>query len=133
VRDRLLAPEPLPIVWRVLGWTGILLLATGPVVAFWAGRLERRPARGVIEVAGFTAMGLSSLLIVFALAGDALHLRAWLGAGGFTLAVVGGALAVLVAALWRARGPAVGRGVGVAVRGLPCDLGGPRLRPLSCL
>src|SRR5207253_4223314 len=133
VGERLLAQESLPIVWRVLGWTGILLLATGPVVAFWAGRSERLPARGVIEVAGFTAMGLSSLLIVFALAGDALHLRAWLGAGGFTLAVVGGALAVLVAALWRARRPAMVRVVEVPIAGLPSDLEGFRIVQLSDL
>src|SRR5689334_16392253 len=81
VGERILGQEPLPVVWRVLGWAGLLLLAAGPVLAFTAGRSPRLPARRVIEVAGFTAMGLSSLLIVFAFAGDVLRLRAWLGAG----------------------------------------------------
>src|SRR5437879_6111951 len=81
---RLLGPAPLAAGLRVLAWAGILLLALGPIVALWAGRArwaERSPAKPILEAAGFTAMGLSSLLIVFALAGDALHARAWLGAG----------------------------------------------------
>src|SRR5437879_4583401 len=95
VGERILGQEPLPVVWRALGWAGLLLLAAGPVLAFTAGRSPRLPARRVIEVAGFTAMGLSSLLIVFAFAGDVLRLRAWLGAGASTLAGVGGALLAL--------------------------------------
>lgn len=130
---RLLSEEPLSAAWKALGWTGILLLATGPVLAFWAGRSERLPARGMIQVAGFTAMGLSSLLIVFALTGDALHVRAWLGAGGFTLAVVGGAVMVLVAGLWMARRPAKVRVVEVPITGLPSDLEGFRIVQLSDL
>jgi predicted MPP superfamily phosphohydrolase len=133
VGERLLAQEPLPRVWQILGWAGILILATGPVLAFWAGRSERLPARRVIEVAGFTAMGLSSLLIVFALVGDALHARAWLGASGFALAVLGCALAVLVAGLWIARRPATVRVVDVPISGLPSDLEGFRIVQLSDL
>ena len=93
VGQRLLAPPPLPLGWRLLGWLGILLLVLAPFVALVAGRTERLPAKRGLEVAGFTAMGLSSLLIVFVLAGDALHVRAWLGVAGFRLAVVGGAVA----------------------------------------
>src|SRR5690348_13878666 len=133
VGERLLAQEPLPRVWQILGWAGILILATGPVLAFWAGRSERLPARRVIEVAGFTAMGLSSLLIVFALVGDALRARAWLGASGFALAVLGCALAVLVAGLWVARRPATVRVVDVPITGLPPDLEGFRIVQLSDL
>lgn len=133
VGERLLAPGTLPIGWRVTGWAGILLLALGPVAALWAGRAERLPAKRVVEVAGFTAMGLSSLLIVFALAGDVLHARAWLGAGGFRVAVVGGALVVLAIGLWRARRPAVVRVVDVPITGLPSDLEGFRIVQLSDL
>src|SRR2546422_8570041 len=114
VGRRLLAPTSLAHGWRLLGWVGILLLVLAPFVALFAGRTERLPAKRGLEVAGFTAMGLSSLLIVFALAGDVLHVRAWLGVGGSQLAVVGGATAVLLIGLWRgARAPAA-RGVGAA-------------------
>src|SRR5881275_3619431 len=107
VGQRLLAPTSLAPGWRLLGWVGILLLVLAPFVALVAGRTERLPAKRGLEVAGFTAMGLSSLLIVFALAGDALHVRAWLGVGTFQLGVVGSAVAVLVIGLWRARRPAI--------------------------
>src|SRR2546421_9296589 len=115
VGQRLLAQPPLAPGWRLVGWVGVLLLVLAPFVALVAGRTERLPAKRGLEVAGFTAMGLSSLLIVFALAGDALHARAWLGVGGFQLAVVGGAGAVLGMGLGLARGPAAGRGGGVPV------------------
>src|SRR5437867_11548844 len=133
VGQRLLAQTSLAPVWRVLGWVGILLLVLAPFVALGAGRTERLPAKRGLEVAGFTAMGLSSLLIVFALAGDVLHLRGWLGAGGFSAAVVGGAVAVLVIGLWRARRPAMVRVVDVPITGLPSDLEGFRIAQLSDL
>jgi len=133
VGQRLLTPTPLAIGWRLLGWAGIVLLVLAPFVALIAGGTDRIPARGGLEVAGFTAMGLSSLLIVFALAGDALHVRAWLGVAGFRLAVVGGAVAVLVAGLWRARRPARVRVVDVPIARLPSDLEGFRIVQLSDL
>src|SRR5437879_582253 len=119
--------------WRVLGWAGILLLVLAPFVALAAGRTERLPAKRGLEVAGFTAMGLSSLLIVFALAGDVLHVRAWLGVGGSQLTVVGGAMVVLLIGLWRARRPATVRVVAVPITGLPSDLEGFRIAQLSDL
>src|SRR5256884_9538423 len=124
VGQRLLAPTSLAPGWRLLGWVGILLLILAPFVALFAGRTERLPTNRGLEVAGFTAMGLSSLLIVFALAGDALHARAWLGVGGFQLAVVGGAVVVLVMGLWLARRPATGGVVGVPVPGPPSGFPG---------
>src|SRR5256884_9385029 len=126
VGQRLLGQTPLAPGWRLLGWSGILLLVLAPFVALVAGRTERLPARRGLEVVGFTAMGLSSLLIVFALAGDALHVRAWLGVGGFQLAVVGGAMAVLLIGLWRGRRPAPGRVGGGLVPGVPAGLDGWR-------
>jgi len=97
------------------------------------GTVERLPAKRGLEVAGFTALGLSSLLIVFALAGDVLHLRAWLGAGGSSAVVVGGRVAVLLIGLWRARRPAMVRVVDVPITGLPSDLQGFRIAQLSDL
>src|SRR3989449_8947940 len=114
VGQRLLAQTSLAPAWRVLGWIGILLLVLAPFVALVAGRTERLPAKRGLEVAGFTAMGLSSLLIVFALAGDVLHVRAWLRLGRPPLAVVGGATAVLLIGLWRGGGPPAGAGGGAA-------------------
>ncbi len=133
VGQRLLAQTSLAPAWRVLGWAGILLLVLAPFVALGAGRTERLPAKRGLEVAGFTAMGLSSLLIVFALAGDVLHVRAWLGVGGSQLAVVGGAMVVLLIGLWRARRPATVRVVAVPITGLPSDLEGFRIAQLSDL
>src|SRR2546430_14917151 len=80
-----LARRPLGAPWRVVAWGAVLLLALGPFVAFWAGRAElaqRLAAKRPLEVAGFTAMGLSSLLIVFVLVGGGLPPRAWLRPGG---------------------------------------------------
>ena len=133
VGRRLLAQTPLAPAWRLLGWVGILLLVVAPFVALFAGRAERLPAKRGLEVAGFTALGLSSLLIVFALAGDVLHLRAWLGAGGSSAVVVSGALGVLLIGLWRARRPAMVRVVDVPISGLPSDLQGFRIAQLSDL
>src|SRR6266436_7911985 len=131
--QRLLAQTALAPAWRLFGWFGILLLVVAPFVALFAGRSERMPAKRGLEVAGFTALGLSSLLIVFALAGDLLHLRAWLGAGGSSAVVVGAAVAVLLIGLWRARRPAMVRVVDVPITGLPSDLEGFRIAQLSDL
>src|SRR2546430_16359631 len=75
------------------------------------------------------AMGLSSLLIVFVLAGDVLHVQAWAGAGLFSAGVVGGAIAVLVAGSWRARRPAGRRGGGASPHLPPPPEGVPLLPP----
>ena len=133
VGQRLLAQTPLAPVGRLFGWVGVLLLVVAPFVALFAGRSERLPAKRSLEVAGFTALGLSSLLIVFALAGDVLQLRAWLGAGGSSAVVLGGAVAVLLIGLWRARRPAMVRVVDVPITGLPSDLQGFRIAQLSDL
>ncbi len=139
VGRRLFSHGPVPAPWSALAWTGLILLALGPVVALWAGRSGRgRPAeqlraKRVLVVAGFTAMGLSSLLIVFALAGDALRLRSWIGVVGFNVAVLGGALAVLAIGIWRARRPAAVRVVDVPITDLPPDLEGFRIVQLSDL
>ena len=132
VGKRLLGHVPVDGVWHVAGWIAILLLALAPFAAFYAGRAERVAAKPALEWAGFTAMGLSSLLIVFVLVGDLLGARVWADAGLFSTGVVGGALAVMVLGSWRARRPAVVR-VDVPIAGLPEDLEGFRIVQLSDL
>ncbi len=132
VGQRLLGQVPLAPGWRLLAWAGILVLVLAPFVALYAARAERLFGKQVLEAAGFTLVGLSSLLIVFVLAGDVLHLRAWVGAGMFSAGVLAGAVLVLVLGSWRARRPAVVR-VDVPIAGLPVDLEGFRIVQLSDL
>ncbi|HEX9282887.1 MAG TPA: metallophosphoesterase [Gemmatimonadales bacterium] len=132
VGQRLLDQAPLALGWRLLGWAGILLLVLAPFVAFFAMRTQGLPGRRVLEAVGFMLVGLSSLLIVFVLAADLLHLRAWVGAGTFSAGVVGGALAVLALGVRRAAWPVVVR-VNVPIAGLPRDLEGFRIVQLSDL
>lgn len=132
LRQRLLTHTPLAVGWRVAGWVAIVLLAVAPFTALFAGRARRRPITSVLEWAGFSAMGLSSLLIVFTLAGDALHLRVWVGADAFSVGVAASALTVLAAGAWRARHPGV-RTVQVPIAHLPDDLEGLRIVQLSDL
>ncbi len=132
VGQRLLGQAPLPLGGRLLGWAGILILVVAPFVAFYAVRAERLPGKAVLEAAGFTLVGLSSLLIVFVFAGDVLHLRAWVGAGMFSAGVLAGTLVVLVLGSWHARRPAVVR-VDVPIADLPPDLEGFRIVQLSDL
>lgn len=132
VGQRLLAPAGIAPVWQGAGWMVMLLLALAPFAAFFAGRAGPVPAKPALEWAGFTAMGLSSLLIVFVLLGDLLHLRTWLGAGLFSAGVVSGALVILVLGAWRAGRPAVVR-VHVPIDNLPADLEGFRIVQLSDL
>ncbi len=131
--QRLLTHAPLAAGWRAAGWAAVVLLALAPFTAFFAGRARRGPLTSVLEWAGFSAMGLSSLLIVFVLAGDALHLRAWVGADAFSVGVVVSALTVLAAGTWRARRPARVRTVRVPIAHLPGDLEGLRIVQLSDL
>ena len=130
--QRLLTHTSLAAGWRALGWVAIVLLVLAPFAALFAGRTQRGRLTSALEWAGFSAMGLSSLLIVFVLAGDALHVRAWLGPSAFSIGSVGSAVAVVVAGMWRARRPGV-RTVDVPIAGLPGDLEGLRIVQLSDL
>ncbi|HVH10786.1 MAG TPA: metallophosphoesterase, partial [Gemmatimonadales bacterium] len=135
VGERLLAHAPVGLAGRVAGWAAIALLAVAPLAAFaalWSRRAPERPGAAALEWVGFTGVGLSSLLIVFVVAADVLHVRAWLGPGGFAAGVVGAALAVLLAGVWRARRPGVVR-VRVPIARLPPDLEGLRIVQLSDL
>lgn len=132
VGQRLLAPVGITPVWQGAAWMVLVLIALAPFAAFFAGRAGPVPAKPALEWTGFTAMGLSSLLIVFVLVGDLLHLRTWLGAGLFSAGVVSGALLVLVLGAWRAGRPAVVR-LDVPIDHLPADLEGFRIVQLSDL
>jgi uncharacterized protein len=132
VGQRLLAHLPLGLAARSAGWTAVLALALAPFAAFVASRAGRGSGKPVLAWAGFTAMGLSSLLVVFVLAADLLQARTWLGAGVLSTTVVGGALIVLVAGAWRAQRPVVVR-VAVPIANLPAALEGFRIVQLSDL
>ena len=129
---RLFAHAPIAAGWRALGWAGVLLLALAPFVAFVAGRGERASARSPLPGAAFTAMGLSSLLIVLAVAADVLRLSTWLGPGTISIGIAGGALILLGVGAWQARRPVVVR-VAVPIANLPADLEGFRIVQLSDL
>jgi predicted MPP superfamily phosphohydrolase len=129
---QLLSPAVIPQPWRAAGWTVMALLALAPFAAFFASRAASVPVKPALEWGGFSAMGLSSLLIVFVLVGDVLGLRGWLGPGLFSTGVVSGALLVVLLGAWRAQRPAVVR-VAVPIDHLPVDLEGFRIVQLSDL
>ncbi len=130
---RLLGHAPLGDAARPLAWAGLMLLALAPFGALFAGRAERVAFRTALEWVGFTAMGLSSLLIVFFLAADLLHVRSWgIGDRLSSLGIVGGAMALTAVGAWRARRPVVVQ-VEVPIAGLPDDLLGFRIVQLSDL
>ena len=111
-------------VGRVLAWVGALLLAGLPIATMVSGR--RRPLPPALGWIGFTALGLSSLLVVgFALV-DALRLHV----GPMTMLAIAAVLtAVGVIGARRVR---VVR-VSVPILGLPPDLEGFRIVQLSDL
>src|SRR5213592_1572064 len=122
-----LGPAPL-----ALACTGVLLLVVAPFAAFFAGRAQGVPFRAALEWTGFTAMGLSSLLVVLTLAADVLHARSWMDPRVLSVAVLGGAVALTAAGTWGARRPGIVR-VEVPIANLPRDLEGFRIVQLSDL
>jgi len=118
-----------------LAWGALLLLALAPFGAVFAFRRERgggAPATA-LEWVGFTALGLSSILIVLVLAADVLAVRVW-GVDGRLLSVgiLTGALTLTAAGALLARRPRVVH-VTVPIAGLPADLDGFRIVQLSDL
>src|SRR5436309_15435049 len=98
-----------------IAWVAVFALADAPIVAFVAARRGWMPRRAVVGWIGFTAMGLSSLLIVFFLVSDVLRLPV------SPLTVLGLAAVVTVAGVLQARQPRVVR-VRVPITDLPRDL-----------
>src|SRR5207249_8643195 len=111
-------------VGRVLAWVGALLLAGLPIATMVSGR--RRPLPPALGWIGFTALGLSSLLVVGFAVVDAPHLHV---APMTMLAIAAGLTAVGVIGARRVR---VVR-VSVPILGLPADLEGFRIVQLSDL
>lgn len=123
---RLLAGWALPEGGRIAAWTVILGIAWIPFLGFIASRAERFPAKRALEWTGFTALGLSSLVIVFVALTNLLHLPV---PGAVLLGAVAG---LMVAGMLHARRPRVVR-VAVPIVGLPEQLEGFRIVQLSDL
>lgn len=118
---------------RVLGWAGVLLVAWLPLLALVAGRQPGLRGQRVLEWAGYVAMGLSSMLIVFFLVADVLHLPAWgFDARRVSLMILTGAAVLTAVGVFQARRPRVVR-VAVPILNLPPDLTGLRIVQLSDL
>ncbi len=116
-----------------LAWGALLLLALGPFAAFFALREGDSPLGAALQWTGFTALGLSSILLVLVVAADVLRVRAW----GFephavSVGILAGALMLTGAGAWGARRPRVVR-VTVPIAGLPRDLDGFRIVQISDL
>jgi predicted MPP superfamily phosphohydrolase len=128
------APAVLPAgPVRALWWLGIVVLAVLPIAAMVAGR-RGRPGRikTVLEWTGFTSMGLSTMLLVLAVAANALHVRAWLDPRWVTPGILAVAGLATAAGFWRSRRPSVVR-VAIPITGLHQDLEGFRIVQLSDL
>lgn len=118
---------------HVLGWAAVILVAWLPLVALVAGRRPDAPGKRALEWAGYVAMGLSSMLIVFFLVSDLLHVSAWgFGAQPVTLAIIAAAAALTAVGVVQARRPRVVR-VEVPIANLPSGLAGLRIVQLSDL
>jgi len=130
---RLLAHAGVGAGWLALAWGTLLLLALAPFGAFFALRAEESRLGTALQWAGFTALGLSSILLVLVVAADVLRVRAWgVEPQAVSLGILAGAVALTAAGAWGARRPRVVR-VAVPIAGLPEDLDGFRIVQISDL
>ena len=119
---------PLALSWSILG-----MLALAPFGVSFAMRARALPLATAVHWVGFTAIGLSSLLIVLVLAADLLVVRMWgFDARLVSAGILGGAVLLTALGTWRARHPRVVR-VTVPIAGLPEDLEGFRIVQISDL
>ncbi len=129
VGAHLLGPAPLAGLPRVLAWGAVVLIAWLPLVALGTARRDtaaNRPRASltrVLDWVAYTAMGLSSLLIVFFFATDLLRLPA---TARVALVGVSGAALLTLVGIVLARRPRVVR-VTVPIADLPSDLAGFRI------
>ena len=122
---RLLGSTALDAGGLALAWAGLLLLALAPFVAFFARRS--------VQWAGFTALGLSSILLALVVAADVLRVRAWgIAPQDVSVGILAGAVMLTGAGAWGARRPRLVR-VTVPIAGLPRDLEGFRIVQISDL
>src|SRR5229473_2513317 len=135
VGAHVLGPAPITGVPRVLAWGAVLLVAWLPLIALITARRTAGQGNGrgltirMLDWAAYTAMGLSSLLIVSFFATDLLRLRA---TATVVLVVVGAAAFLTLVGMILARRPLVVR-VTVPIADLPSDLAGFRILQLSDL
>jgi uncharacterized protein len=135
VGAHLLDPAPLAGLPRVLAWAGVVLVAWMPLVALATARRQSEAGRErgflmrLLDWAAYTAMGLSSLLIVSFIATDLLRLPA---TATVVLSVVSAAVFLTFVGMVLARRPKIVR-VTVPIADLPSDLAGFRILQLSDL
>jgi uncharacterized protein len=130
---RLLPPLGESGAGLVLAWGLLSAIALAPFGAMFMVRGEQGAAARALQWVGFTAMGLSSLLIVFVLAADVLFLRMWaVDARTLSVAIPAAAAVLVAGGAWQARRPRVVR-VSVPIASLPADLEGFRIVQLSDL
>jgi predicted MPP superfamily phosphohydrolase len=130
---RLLGHAELEARPLALACGALALLALAPFGVLSAMRARRLPLATAVHWIGFTAIGLSSLLIVLVLAADLLVVRSWgFDARAVSAGILGGAVLLTALGTWRARRPRVVR-VTVPIAGLPQDLEGFRIVQLSDL
>ncbi len=116
-----------------LAWGGVALLALAPFAVWFAMRARALPFATAVHWVGFTAIGLSTLLIVLVLAADVLVVRSWgMDARTVSVGILGGAVLLTALGTWKARSPGVVR-VTVPIAGLPEDLEGFRIVQISDL
>jgi len=135
VGAHLLGPAPLAGVPRVVAWGAVVLVSWLPLVALATARRETDGSHDqgslirLLDWAAYTAMGLSSLLIVAFFVTDLLRLPA---SARVVLVVVSGAALLTLVGIVLARRPRVVR-VTVPIADLPSDLAGFRILQLSDL
>jgi len=128
---------PLPGVlatWQSASMILMLLLALLPFAAVFGGRRRGMSAlmTGGLAWGGFTALALSSLLLVLSVAADVLFLRVFLEVHVVTLLVLAMASVLVAVGAWGAHRPRV-RTVTVPIADLTPSLDGFRIVQLSDL
>jgi predicted MPP superfamily phosphohydrolase len=135
VGAHLLGAAPITGAVRALAWTAVLVVAWLPLAALFSARqesTERRkagPFGRLLDWSAYTAMGLSSLLIVSFIVTDILRVHT---TARIALAVLSGAAFLTLVGVVLARRPRVVR-VTVPIQDLPSDLAGFRILQLSDL
>ena len=130
VGAHVLGPAGLSGWARILAWGVVLLVAWLPLAALATARRDGRRSRmRLFDWAAYTAMGLSSILIVSFFVTDLLRLPA---TARLDLIVVSGAVVLTLVGIVLARRPRVVR-VTVPIADLPNDLVGFRILQLSDL
>ena len=128
------APPHALAAWLPASILLMLLLALLPFAAIFGGRRRGMSAlmTGGLAWVGFTALALSSLLLVLSVAADVLFLRVFLDVRAVTLLVLGMASVLVAVGAWGAHRPRV-RTVTVPIADLDPALDGFRIVQLSDL